>query len=90
MTREVCPAAYGDGKPVEEADSGYENEKIVAAKMNILEENLGIKKRGKKAVGTFDLSVPVKTKDHEKVAWNWINRIQTHYLLFWVSCGFLI
>ena len=64
--------------------------KMVAAKMNILEENLGIKKCGKKVVGTFDLSVRVKTKDHENVAWNWINRIQTHYLLFWVSCGFLI
>ena len=27
MTREVSPGAYGDGKPIEEADSGYENEK---------------------------------------------------------------
>ena len=27
MTREVCPGAYEDGKPVEEADSGYESEK---------------------------------------------------------------
>ena len=27
MTREVCPGANGDGKPVEEADPGYENEK---------------------------------------------------------------
>ena len=63
MTQEVCPGAYGDGKPVEEADSGYENEKMVAAKMNILEENLGIKKCGKKVVGTFDLSVRVKAKD---------------------------
>jgi hypothetical protein len=36
--------------------------KMVTAKMNILEENLGIKKCGKKVVGTFDLSVPVKTK----------------------------
>ena len=36
--------------------------------MNIQEENLGTKKRGKKVVGTFDLSVPVKTKDHENVA----------------------
>lgn len=33
--------------------------------MNIQEENLGIKKRGKKVVGTFDLYVPVKTRDHE-------------------------
>jgi hypothetical protein len=89
MTREVCPGANGDGKPVE-ADSGYENEKDGGGKMNIQEENLGIKKRGKKVVGTFDLSVPVKTKDHENIAWIWINRIQTHYLLFGVSCGYLI
>ena len=27
MTREVFPGANGDGKPVEEADPGYENEK---------------------------------------------------------------
>ena len=26
MTQEVCPV-QGDGKPVEEADPGYENEK---------------------------------------------------------------
>jgi hypothetical protein len=32
MTREVSPGAYGDGKPVEEADSGHENKKMVAAK----------------------------------------------------------
>ena len=49
MTREVCPGANGDGKPVE-ADSGYENEKDGGGKMNIQEENLGIKKRGKKVV----------------------------------------
>jgi hypothetical protein len=36
--------------------------KMVTAKMNILEENLGIKQCGKKVVGKFDLSVPVKTK----------------------------
>ena len=52
----------GDGKPVEEADPGYENEKDGGGKMNIQEENLGIKKRGKKVVWTFDLSVPVKTR----------------------------
>jgi hypothetical protein len=27
MTREVCLGANGDGKPVEEADAAYENEK---------------------------------------------------------------
>jgi hypothetical protein len=54
MTREVSPGAYGDGKPIEEADSGYEMKKMVTAKMNILEENLGIKKCGKKVVGKFD------------------------------------
>jgi hypothetical protein len=43
--------------------------KMVAAKMNILEENLGIRSVGKKAVGTFDLSVPEKNKDHENLAW---------------------
>ncbi|MGI8832519.1 MAG: hypothetical protein ACR2IS_07770 [Nitrososphaeraceae archaeon] len=42
MTREVCPGANEDGEPVEEADPGHENEKMVAAKMNILEEKLGI------------------------------------------------
>ena len=63
---------------------------MVAAKMNILEVNLGIKKCGKKVVGRFDLSVLEKNKDHENLAWIWFNRIQTHYLLIWVSCGFLI
>jgi hypothetical protein len=43
--------------------------KMVAAKMNILEENLGIRSVGKKVVGTFDLSVPEKNKDHENLAW---------------------
>ena len=49
--------------------------------MNILEENLGIRKCGKKVVGTFHLSVPERTSDYENIDWIWINRIQTHYLL---------
>jgi hypothetical protein len=64
--------------------------KMVAAKMNILGESGGLRGVGKKVVGTFYLSVPEKTKDHENVAWIWTNKIQTHYLLFWVSCGFPI
>jgi hypothetical protein len=64
--------------------------KMVAAKTNILEENLGIKKCRKKVVETYDLSVSVKTKDHNNLAWIWVNRIQTHYLSLWVSCSFLI
>ena len=49
--------------------------KMVAAKMNILGESGGLRGVGKKVVGTFYLSVPEKTKDHENVAWIWTNKI---------------
>jgi hypothetical protein len=68
----------------------YENEKDGGSKNEYSGRIWGLRGVGKKVVGTFDLSVPEKNKDNKNVAWIWVNRIQTHYFLFWVCCGFLI
>jgi hypothetical protein len=53
MIREVCPGANGDGKLVEEADPGYENEKDGGGENEFFGGVSGDKKYGKKIVGTL-------------------------------------